>query len=262
MRPSRWPSVWTPRAQVSIAVTIHDINNNALRELGLAYTFSGFSVNENLAGRPILGASPAARSASPPRSPWNDQARVLASPNVSVLDGEEARVLIGDRRSFAPRELYEQQRTDLQPRGGRSRRPPPGPPAGGLRRHHHPRDRASRSSITGFLNVNGASYPQISTREAHHYPRVQRRDGRHRRPPAGRRDHELPKGAHPRRHSVPGRAVPSRRRSKVSSQVIISLTPIILEPGQKMGVVGPVDRGPARTTADHGSRTTGHGTRP
>jgi len=93
----------TARPQVAIEVTIYDISNTALKELGLSWTVGNVNLTEKSTGDVGFGSftrAPQTFSAVVKALEEKDRAKLLASPNISVLDGEKAYILIGDRINF------------------------------------------------------------------------------------------------------------------------------------------------------------------
>ena len=158
------------RPQVVIEVTIWDINDSALREFGASWSFGSVSINETPSKhlqfgnftRTGLGFSAVLKALEK-----KDQAKVLASPNISVLDGERAFILIGDRIIYPVLIGYSQANTPIfskeEERVGIYLQVAANVAGDGeITLSLYPQV----STVTGFLEVNGASYPQISTREA------------------------------------------------------------------------------------------------
>lgn len=158
------------RPQVAIEVTIYDISDTALKDLGISWTYGDVQIEETNPRGINLGSFA--------RAPFSfngvikalekaDKAKLLASPNVSVLDGERAFILIGDRINYpvlvgysqtnAPIFSKEEERVGIYMQVAASVSSDDN-----VTLSLYPQV----SSVTGFLNVNGASYPQISTREA------------------------------------------------------------------------------------------------
>jgi type II secretory pathway component GspD/PulD (secretin) len=160
----------TARPQVAIEVTIHDISNNALKELGLQWTIGNVSITEKATGDLNIGSfsrAPQSFSAVVKALEKNEKAKLLASPNISVLDGEKAFILIGDRLNFPVLVGYTQNNTPIFNRevervGIYLQVAASVSSDQNITLTLYPQV----SSITGFLEVNGASYPQVSTREA------------------------------------------------------------------------------------------------
>jgi type II secretory pathway component GspD/PulD (secretin) len=158
------------RPQVAIEVTIYDISDTALRDLGISWTFSDVNLKEDQPKGVNFGSfarAPLSFNGVIKALQQQDKAKLLASPNVSVLDGERAFILIGDRIAYpvlvgysqnnAPIFSKEEERVGIYMQVAASVSSDDN-----VTLSLYPQV----SSITGFLNVNGASYPQISTREA------------------------------------------------------------------------------------------------
>ena len=159
------------RAQVKISVTIADVSLDALRNLGVTWNWSDFTVQEaGYAATSTSASSPISPSTSPPTLSaleQKDQAKVLASPSMTVLDGERGYVLIGDRLLFPKLIGYTQASTPIfdkeEVRVGIYLQVAAQIGANGeMTLTIYPQV----STVTGYLTVpNMGSYPQISTRE-------------------------------------------------------------------------------------------------
>jgi type II secretory pathway component GspD/PulD (secretin) len=181
-----------PPTQIRIEVIVTDISRNSLKELGLDYNWSKFGVQEIV--RPGEQASITNETPLTPldksrfwRTPISIEAtlkameqrgaaKLLANPSVSVLNGEMAQVLIGDRILYpvvsgtttAGTPLFDVREQEvgivLQVRAYAE-------PGGTITLDIYPQV----SIITGFLRVGESSFPQIATRELRTKIRV--RDG-------------------------------------------------------------------------------------
>lgn len=167
----------TVRAQVVIEVAIVDILDSAVKELGASWSFGSTSIEESTPNRlnfgefQRTGLSFAATIKSLEKT---DKAKILASPNVSVLDGERAFILIGDRINYPVLVGYSNANTPIfskeEERVGIYLQVAASVASDGeITLSLYPQV----STVTGFLEVNGASYPQISTREAQSTLRIQ-----------------------------------------------------------------------------------------
>lgn len=158
------------RSQVVIQVVIYDILDSALREVGTSWNLGSTTVSES--GNEKLEFGTFQRggfnfSATIKALEKKDAAKVLASPNIAVLDGERAFILIGDRINYpvlvgfsnanTPIFSKEEERVGIYLQVAASVSTD-----GQITLSLYPQV----STVTGFLEVNGASYPQISTREA------------------------------------------------------------------------------------------------
>ena len=158
------------RPQVAIEVTIYDISDTALKDLGISWTYGDVQIQETNPRGVNLGSfarAPLTFDGVIKALEQQDKAKLLASPNVSVLDGERAFILIGDRINYpvlvgysqtnAPIFSKEEERVGIYMQVAASVSSDDN-----VTLSLYPQV----SSVSGFLNVNGASYPQISTREA------------------------------------------------------------------------------------------------
>lgn len=158
------------RPQVAIEVTIHDISDAAIRELGISWSYGDISVKEKDPRGVNFGSfarAPLSFAGVIKALEQQDKAKLLASPNVSVLDGERAFILIGDRINYpvlvgytqnnAPIFSKEQERVGIYMQVAASVSSD-----NNVTLNLYPQV----STVTGFLSINGASYPQVSTREA------------------------------------------------------------------------------------------------
>ncbi|HVL37811.1 MAG TPA: secretin N-terminal domain-containing protein [Fimbriimonadaceae bacterium] len=223
------------RTQITISVTIYDISNDALKELGLSWNFGGFSVTEDRPNGINFGSfdrSPLSFSAAIKALETSNHAKLLAAPSVSLLDGERAFVLIGSRINFPVLVGYSQANSPIfskeEERVGIYLQVAATVASdGSMTLSLYPQV----STITGFLEVNGASYPQIATREAQTTVRV--RPGESIVLGGLFRDEEI---SHIERvpilSEVPilGELFKRRKKSKSSGQVIITVTPTITTP--------------------------------
>ncbi len=220
------------REQVSIQVTVHDVNEAAEREMGLSWSFSGISVSETPSGfnfgrftRSGFGAANVIKALE-----TLDGVKLLASPNIAVLDGEKAFILIGQKLNFPILIGYSQANTPIfdrqEERVGIYLQVAASISSDGqITLSLYPQV----STVTGFLEVNGASYPQITTREAQTTVRV--KSGETVALGGLIRDEELRTLEKvPLLGDIPilGELFRRRRVMKEKSQVLITLTPTIL----------------------------------
>lgn len=228
------------RPQVSIAVMIHDVTNDALNELGLQWQYGDIQITETTPDHLDFGSftrAPLSFTAKLRALERLEKARLLASPNISVLDGEPAFILIGNRLVFPVLIGYTQANTPIfdkeEERVGIY-----------LQVAAYVTEQREIvltlypqvSVVTGFLDINGASYPQISTREAQTTLRV--KSGEVIVMGGMFKDEEIKTMEKvPILSQIPilGALFQHRRKTKVSSQVIITILPVIIEPGQGNG---------------------------
>ena len=157
------------RTQVKIGVQITDINRTALKDLGLQWSFGGTGFHESQPSGIGFGSftrDPLSVSATITALENRGDAKLLASPNMSILDGERGFILIGDRIQYPKLTGYTQAQTPIyditEERVGIY-----------LQVAVQMEDNGEMtltiypqvSTVSGYLNVNGAKYPQISTRE-------------------------------------------------------------------------------------------------
>jgi type II secretory pathway component GspD/PulD (secretin) len=220
------------RQQVSILVTIHDVSNDALREAGVSWSIGDVNITETPSGFNVgtFNRTGLSFSAVIKALEKKDQAKLLASPSVSVLDGERAFILIGSRLSYPVLVGYSQANTPiydkqtervgiyLQVAASISSK-------NQVTLNLYPQV----STITGYLQINGASYPQVATREAQTTLRVA----------SGEtiilggllRDEEIRQMEKvPILGDIPllGELFKRRKVTKTQSQVVISMTPTVL----------------------------------
>lgn len=157
------------RSQVKIAVQITDINRTALKNLGLQWTFGSLGIHENQPSGIGFGSftrDPVSVSATITALENRGDAKLLAAPSMSILDGEQGYILIGDRIQYPKLTGYTQAQTPIydvteQRVGIYLQVAVQMEDNGEITLTLYPQ----YSTVSGYLNVNGASYPQISTRE-------------------------------------------------------------------------------------------------
>lgn len=225
----------SPRAQVSVAVTVHDLSNDALKDLGITWDFGGFTINEQPSGvnfgkfsRTGLTVSAAIKALES-----RNAARLLASPSLSMLDGERGFVLIGDRINFPVLTGYTQNNAPIfdikEERVGIYLQVAATVGSdGSVTLSLYPQV----STVTGYLQVNGASYPQISTREAQTTVRVASGESIVLGGLIRNEDVTLSEKV-PVLGNIPflGELFRHRRTTHNSGQVILTVTPTVLLPG-------------------------------
>jgi len=222
-----------PRQQVMIAVTIHDISDDDLRDLGVTWDFGTETFQETTTkkiGFGTIGRTPLTFSTVLTALDQKQRSKLLAAPTVSVLDGERAFVLIGDRISYpvlvgysqnnAPIFSKEEERVGIYLQVSASIGLD-----GTVTLSLYPQV----STITGYLNVNGASYPQVSTREAQ--TTLMLKSGETIVMGGLYSDEEISQlDKVPFLSQIPilGEIFQHRRTTKTKSQVIITVTPTVL----------------------------------
>ncbi len=224
-----------PRAQVGIKVTVHDVDANAANNLGLSWDFGGLAINESKPRGSTFGSfsrAPLSFSASIAALEKQSKAHLIASPNVTVLDGERAFILIGNRLTYPVVVGYSQANTPIfstqeqrvgiylqvAARIGSD---------GAVTLSIYPQV----STVTGYVQINGAGYPQIATREAQTTLRVQSGETivlgglMH-----SEDTNEWDKVPGLSKIPILGELFKSHNKTGVSSEVLITLTPVVQQP--------------------------------
>lgn len=223
-----------PRKQVEITVTIHDVANDALKEEGFNWTLGSFSLTENNANSINFGSF--SRTGLSFQSAMKgleniQKAKLLASPNVTVMDGEQSTILVGERRQFpivngtTPQGQFifstQEQNVGISLQVAADIADD-----GTITMAVHP----MVSSIIGFLQINGGSYPQISTRESSSTLTV--KDGQTILMGGLLRDEEIKNFEQlPLLGKIPffGELFKYRKTVRNNSQLVISITPRIIK---------------------------------
>ena len=230
------------RPQVSIAVTVHEVTNEAVKELGLGWNFSNLVIRDRRVSTGSGGGGsttvdnggafdPLSATATIKALETANKARLLASPTVSVLDGERGYVLIGDRIKYPVVTTFSQANTPVfdvrEDRVGIYLQVAANIATDkDITLSLYPQV----STITGFLNVNGASYPQISTREAQTTIRL--KSGETVVMAGLLRDDQVERTEKvPILGDIPllGELFKLRKKSKTGTQLVITITPIVME---------------------------------
>jgi type II secretory pathway component GspD/PulD (secretin) len=222
------------RNQVEVTVTIHDVSNDALREAGVTWDFGQTTVSEAVNGNvnvgtfsrtglSFVGTIHALEQAN--------KAKLLASPNLSVMDGELGSILIGEKRRFPVvsgtttngQFIYS---TEEQNVGISLLVSPDISDDGTVTMAVN----AQVSSILGFLQLNGGSYPQIATRESK--STLHLKDGQTMLMGGLLKDEEIVNLQKvPYLSQIPffGELFKNRKTQKNTSQLLISITPHIIK---------------------------------
>ena len=177
------------RKQIRINVTISDVNSSALRELGLRWSWSDYTANENPSNTSSSSSSssttastaslvngfglgsfshtPVYINAKLNALEQANKAKTLATPSLMLLDGERGFIQIGQRvlypvvqslsQNNQPIFNVQEQRVGIYLQIAVSI-----DDDDTFTLTLYPQV----SSITSYLQVNGGNYPQISTREA------------------------------------------------------------------------------------------------
>ncbi len=166
---------------VRIEAAIVEVNRDNMKDLGMAWDFGNTSFTFTVPGGTGLDFSKIQRDlprpdvSNPPAANFTvsikalitqNRARILANPNISVVDNEDANIFIGDLLRFPGATTTTQNATiqsiDTIPIGIALLVRPRIHPNGEVTLKVHP----VVSSISGFNTVNGQSQPQTSSREA------------------------------------------------------------------------------------------------
>lgn len=222
------------RAQVRIAVRITDISTQALKELGIRWNWSNYTVSETAASGINFGTfahSPVSIDTALSALEKNDRSKLLAAPTLSLLDGERGFILIGERLLYPKLIGYTQAQTPIfdkaEERVGIYLQVAVHVASDGeITLSIYPQV----SVVTGFLTVNGASYPQISTREQQTTIRVK---------PGGKivvggllRDedlHNIQRVPLLSRIPIFGELFTFRKRTRNQSELVVMITPELLK---------------------------------
>lgn len=158
------------RPQVVISVEIVDVSKELLKEMGLSWSFANTTLTERAPsgiGFETIDRSAFSGTGIIKAVQTDEKSRILARPSLSVLDGQSAYILIGDRINYpvviglsdnnTPVFDIKEERVGVYFQVGANVTE-----EGEIVMNLYPQV----SAITGFLQVNGASYPQVSTREA------------------------------------------------------------------------------------------------
>lgn len=224
-----------PRPQVSIAVRITDVSDQAIRDVGLNWDLPSLTVTEQPGNGFKLGKFSRQGfnfDATLKALESGNLAKLLASPNISILDGEHGFVLIGDRLSYPVVTGYSQAGSPIISKEEKNVGVYLQVAAniandGTLTLSLYPQV----STVTGYLNLNGASYPQIATREAQTTVRIH--SGETLVMGGLIRDEDVKSfESVPLLSKLPllGELFRHRNVTKTRSQVIITITPTILLP--------------------------------
>lgn len=219
--------------QVGIQVEILDISNDALNDLGVSWQQgTTATLNENSPRGINFGSfdrDPLRITASIRHLESTGKAKVLAKPNLSLLDQERGYILIGSRINYPvvvsvndngqPIFDIKEERVGIYMQVAASINED-----NEVTLSLYPQV----STITGFLTVNDASYPQVSTREARTSLRV--KSGQTVALGGLITDEEIKSVERvPILSKIPlfGELFTRRKTTTKSSQVVIFITPIV-----------------------------------
>jgi type II secretory pathway component GspD/PulD (secretin) len=222
------------RAQVLIEVSILDVSDGALKELGVSWSIGGTSFTETDPKGVNFGSitrTPFNFGAAIKALETSDKAKILASPSVRVLDEERAFILIGNRLTLPKFDGYDANRIPIystsEYRVGIYLQVAPSISADGtITMAIYPQV----STIVKFTEINGGSYPDIATREAQTTLRV--KSGESIVLGGLLKNDEIEQMERvPLLSKIPilGELFTRRKKTKGSSQVVISLTPTLIK---------------------------------
>lgn len=227
-----------PGAQVKISVSIHDVNDTALRELGVSWNIGGTTFQEKTPQGINFGGfnrTPFNFGATIRALETQDKAQLLASPEVTVLDNERAFVLIGNKLNLPKFDGYDANKIPIystsEYRVGIYLQVAASVAADGtITLAIYPQV----STVVKTTEINGASYPDIATREAQTTLRV--KTGETIVIGGLLRNEELEQLEQvPILSKIPlfGELFKRRKKTRSSSQVVISLTPTLVLPDKQ-----------------------------
>jgi len=225
----------TPRPQVNIEAMILDVSEDAMKELGVQWKWNTLTIAEDTPTPGLIKFGAFSRSAANFDATVSamlksGKAHILAKPNLSVIDSEKANILIGERLLYpiligytqlgTPIFDKEEERVGIYlqvvPRIGND---------GFITLGIYPQV----STVTGWLDTDVGSYPQISTREAQTTVRV--RTGERIAIGGLVREEEIQTMSRiPLLSEIPilGELFKYRKTSKIKSEIVIIITPQIL----------------------------------
>lgn len=160
-----------PSRQVYIDVRITEINSSGSKDLGVVWSWNDLTVNESSAASGIAFGKFTKQGMSFTGTISaliaNGQAKLLASPNITVIDGASANILIGDKILFPKLIGYSQAGTPIYDKDEEQV---------GISLQIAPKISDNDeiimtlypqvSLVTSYLKTQAGDYPQISTREA------------------------------------------------------------------------------------------------
>jgi len=157
------------RMQVKISVQITDISVDAEKDLGAQWTFGNVSITENTPNGLNFGTfsrSPLTVEATISALESKNLATTLATPTMTLLDGGRGYILIGEKLLYPVLIGYTQAQTPIFDKAEENvgiylQVAAQVGDDGDITMTVYPQV----SEVSGYLTVNQASYPQISTRE-------------------------------------------------------------------------------------------------
>jgi type II secretory pathway component GspD/PulD (secretin) len=162
-------SLDVPRKQVSLQVSVTELSASGGKELGINWTWTDLALTESEVSGINFGKftkSSMTVNAAVSALVKDGRAKLLAQPNISVIDNEKANILIGDRVLYPKLVGYSQVGTPIYDKEEEEV---------GIELQIAPKIAGDQivltlypqvSLITGYLKTQAGDYPQISTREA------------------------------------------------------------------------------------------------
>ncbi|NLN77048.1 MAG: type II secretion system protein GspD [Armatimonadetes bacterium] len=160
----------TPRPQIAIEVAITEIRTDQAKDMGISWSWSEISLTESDTSGIRFGKfskGPMSFTGVLSALKTSENTRLLAQPNISVIDGGYADILLGERILFPKLVSYTQLGTPIYDKEEERV---------GIYLQIAPRisedDEITLSLypqvslVTGYLTTQAGDYPQISTREA------------------------------------------------------------------------------------------------
>ncbi|MCE5315392.1 MAG: secretin N-terminal domain-containing protein [Armatimonadota bacterium] len=160
-----------PRKQVNIEVSVVELSSNFDKELGTEWSWNDINLSEDTStsgiwfGKYTKDATNITSTVSALIK--NENGKLLAKPNISVLDNETAEILIGEKLLFPKISSYSDNGTPIYDKDEEKV---------GIYLQIAPKIAGDSdivlslypqvSLVSGYLETDYASYPQISTREA------------------------------------------------------------------------------------------------
>jgi len=256
-------SIDRPRDQVRLRMKLMSISTDALRNLGVSYDFSRYSIRETTPNGAStsssgilnslkvlqLGHLPISIDATIKALETQNNVKSLAEPNLSILDGEKGFILIGQKLLYPKLTGYTSAQTPIYDKEEVS--------VGIYVQFSvdligddemilavYPQV----STINGYLQAGGASYPQIGTSEEQTTVRVHSNEtlviGGMISDTEVRALSKIPFLA-----NVPvlGELFKNRSRTSSKTDLVLMITPEVLKRGEGSGLIMP--EGPASWTA-------------
>jgi type II secretory pathway component GspD/PulD (secretin) len=222
------------RKQVKISVEITDISVDAAKDLGADWTFGNVSITENQPTGINFGTftrSPLSVEATISALETKNLANLLETPTITLLDGGRGYILVGQRLLYPVLIGYTQAQTPIFDKAEENvgiylQVAAEVGDDGDITMTIYPQV----SEVTGYLTVNQASYPQISTREQQTTVRVH--DGQQVVVGGLLQNDDVDNLQKvPGLSDIPffGRLFANRSRTKTKNEVVIIITPQILK---------------------------------